>query len=269
MKYSFNQNKDGVVFANIKDINASYKDLGAVCDAIRYKPVSLAIDTLDLTINDRKPILYRKHNINMGARHELGGKKGRTPIKCAKVVRKVLVNAAANAENKGLVTDALYVVHAAANKTMIARRFPSKGALYVTGGPSGQVPARHSDLEFTRVEIGVAMMDEKKLSKTLVEHIKFTMKHTPKLQKKKEVKKPDKKTEEKKKPLVKIQKQETKPVEPVKEQEAHQQQHETKKEDQEKHASEKKEEPPKELTPKEKTEEKKDEKPKITEQAKQ
>jgi large subunit ribosomal protein L22 len=205
MKYSYNQDKTGVVFANAKDLNASYKDLGAVCDAIRYKSTTAALAALDRVIVDSKPILYRKHNINMGARHELGGRKGRTPIKCAKIVRKVLVNAMANATNKQLDPEAMYVVHAAANKTMIARRFPSKGSLYVTGGPSGQVPARHSDIEFSRVEIGVSMLDERRLSRNIVGRIKTETKSAPKPQKK-EIKKEGKK--DKKQPLVKIQKKE-------------------------------------------------------------
>ena len=36
MNYSFNIKGDDFVFAQSYDINASYKDLGAVCDAIRY-----------------------------------------------------------------------------------------------------------------------------------------------------------------------------------------------------------------------------------------
>ncbi len=204
MKYSYNQDKTGVVFANAKDLNASYKDLGAVCDAIRYKSAQAALDALDRVIVDNKPILYRKHNINMGSRHELGGRKGRTPIKCAKIVRKVLVNAMANATNKQLDPEAMYVVHAAANKTLIARRFPSKGSLFVTGGPSGQVPARHSDIEFSRVEIGVSMLDQRRLSRNIVNKIKIETKNAPKVQKK-EIKKGEKKD---KKPLVKIQKKE-------------------------------------------------------------
>lgn len=211
MRYSYNQDRTGVVFANAKDLNASYKDLGAVCDAIRYKSINAALAALDRVIEDNKPILYRKHNINMGARHELGGRKGRTPIKCARLVRNVLVNAAANATNKELNPDAMYVVHASANKTLIARRFPSKGSLYVTGGPSGQVPARHSDLEFSRVEIGVAMLDERRLSKNIVSRVKGELKHAqsqPSKPDKKDTKKGKKEEKKEKKPLVKIQKKE-------------------------------------------------------------
>lgn len=198
MQYSYNQEKRDVIFANAQNLNASFKDLGIVCDAIRYKSVSLAIDTLDATISGAMPMLYKKHNKHMGARHELGGRKGRWPIKCAKEVRRVLVNAMANATNKGFDPELMYVVHASANKTLIAQRRPSKGALFVTGGPSGYVSARMSNLEFARVEIGLSVLDEKKLSSTMVRRIKAIAKIAPKRkaeQQKKEVKK-------EKKPLI-------------------------------------------------------------------
>ncbi len=192
MKYSYNQDRQGVVFANMKDINASFKDLGAVCDSIRYRSLGAAMDLLDAVSTGTTPIPYRKHNASMGSRHELGGKKGRTPKKCAMLVKKVLVNASANAEQKGLDPEALYVVHASANKTIIAMRRPSKGALLISGGPSGYMSSRRSDLEFARVELGLSMLDEKKLSKNIVSRIKQLAKE--------EKKKPAKKAEEKPKP---------------------------------------------------------------------
>jgi ribosomal protein L22 len=48
-----------------------------------------------------RPIEYRRHNRVYGIKARIGGKKGRYPIKCAALVRKVVVNAAANAKNKG------------------------------------------------------------------------------------------------------------------------------------------------------------------------
>jgi large subunit ribosomal protein L22 len=212
MRYSYNQNKEEVVFANMKDINASHKDLGAVCDAIRYRSVKQALDALDNVIINKKPILFRRHNKNMGSRHELGGKKGRTPIKCAKIVRRVLVNAAANARNKELEPDLMYVIHASANKTMIATRFPSKGALYVSGGTYGQITARHSNLEFARVEIGISTLDEKRLGKNTVSRIKAVEKAAPKIKIERPKKRVEKKEEKKeKKPLVRIEKKESAP----------------------------------------------------------
>ncbi len=180
-KYSFNQKKEDIVFASMKDINANMKDLTAVCDSIRYKSISLAIKTLDSVIDDKQPILYRRHNKYMGARHELGGRKGRTPIKCAKIVKKVLVNAMANAENKSFFdADQIYVVHAAANKTLIAKRGPPKGALFA-GGANPR--PRSSNLEFTKIEIGVSLLDNKSLNKSIVSKIKFKMKEAEKEEK--------------------------------------------------------------------------------------
>lgn len=190
MKYSYNQDREGMVFANIKDVNASFKDLGAVCTAIRYRSVASAMELLDAVSAGERPIRYMRHNASMGSRHELGGKKGRTPKKCATIVRKVLVNASANAENKGFDPDAMYVVHASANKSMIASRRPSKGALFVSGGPSGYMTARRSDVEFARVELGISMMDEKKLSKNIIFMIKKMMKEQKPVKPKKEEAKP-------------------------------------------------------------------------------
>ena len=92
----------------------------------------------------------------MGDRHELGGKKGRWPKKCAGLVRKVLVNAAANARNMGEDPEAMVVVHAAANKTTTIPRRPPKGIRYVRTGGYGYVPTRRSDMELAKIEIGLA-----------------------------------------------------------------------------------------------------------------
>ncbi len=156
MKYSYNLDKSDVVFAGAKDLNASYKDLSVVCDAIRYKKAGTALALLDSVINDGKPIEYRKFNKGMGSRHELGGRKGRYPIKAASIVRKVLLNAYANASNKGYVPEEMYVVHATANKTEINRRYPSKGVRTVMRGGYGYATMRRSDLEFAKVEIGLS-----------------------------------------------------------------------------------------------------------------
>ena len=165
MKYSYNLDRSDMVFAAAKDINASYKDLCAVCDAIRFRSVNAALNILDGVIYDGKAVLYRRHNKYMASRGELQGKKGRFPKKCAAIVKKVLVNARANAENKGFAPDLMYVVHIAANKTLIAGRSPPKGVRSVTVGGYGYSSMRRSDLEFARVEIGLSTDSKKTLSK--------------------------------------------------------------------------------------------------------
>ena len=62
MKYSYNLDKTGIIFASTSNINASFKDLCAVCDAIRYMSVNDAMGRLDDVINRGLPIEYRRHN---------------------------------------------------------------------------------------------------------------------------------------------------------------------------------------------------------------
>ena len=170
MKYSFNRGREGIVFAHAKDVNASFKDLCSVCDSIRYLPVPAALRSLEATV-DGMPIEYRRYNKGMGSRHELGGRKGRTPMKCASIVRKVLLNAMANSRNKGYEPDVMYVVHAAANKTNIIGMPPPKGKLFMGAG-YGYATARRSDLEFAKIELGIAKGTEEGLSDRMKSLIK-------------------------------------------------------------------------------------------------
>ena len=173
MRYSFNiKNAENIVLAQRYDINASYKDLAAVCDAIRYMNAGAALDKLDRLIAMEMPIEYRRHNKHMGARHELGGRKGAYPVRAAKEVRLALINAIANADNKGLPGEDLYIVHAAANKTRILRRYPSRGTLAWGRGMYGRSSIMHSDLEYAKVEIGLASKDEAWLTKSMKYFIK-------------------------------------------------------------------------------------------------
>jgi len=171
MKYSFNKNSKNVVFAGTSDINASYKDLGAVCDSIRYKDVDTAMQTLDSIIHDGMPIYYRRHCKHMGARHELQGKKGRYPKKCAKHVKSTLQNATSIAESKGYDSSSLFVVHVCANKTQTIARQPPRGILF---HPSfgGYASARRSNIELAKIEVGVAEPDSVKLGDKAMQILK-------------------------------------------------------------------------------------------------
>ena len=63
MKYSFNIQKEGIVLAQRYDIDASYKDMGAVCDAIRYLKANYALSLIDDIINKGRPIPYRRGDV--------------------------------------------------------------------------------------------------------------------------------------------------------------------------------------------------------------
>ncbi len=153
MNYSFNLKGDDFVFAQSHDVNASYKDLGAVCDSIRYLRASDALDVLDMVVHKEHAILYRRHNKHMGSRHELGGAKGGYPTRAASEVIKTLSNAIANAKNAGKSGEDMVIVCASANKTRIERRYPSKGSLAWGRGMYGQSAINHSDIEYAKIEI--------------------------------------------------------------------------------------------------------------------
>lgn len=158
-KYSYNMDKKDIIFSVESGLNASFKDLCAVCDYIRYRNASSAIAMLEKVSKGDIPIEFKRHNKYMGSRHELGGKKGRYPKKCAKMVWKVLVNACANAKNKGMDVDSMYVVHAAPNKTIIIPRTPPKGVRAVRSGGYGYTTMRKSNIELAKIEIGIAYKD--------------------------------------------------------------------------------------------------------------
>ena len=172
MRYSINIGRETIALAQGKDIDASYKDLAVVCDAIRYMKTDRALEVLEGVIAIKRPILFTKFNRYMGSRHELGGRKGAFPMKAAKEVKTILLNAIANSRGKGLDENALYVVHASANKTQIQRRNPSKGSISWGRGMYGMSARTHSDLEYAKVEIGLANSD----AESLTQNMRFMMK---------------------------------------------------------------------------------------------
>ncbi len=169
MKYSFNVkiNNEGLAYAYKEELNVSYKDLGAVCDAVRYLKASSAVALTEKLARMEMPIPYKRHNKHMGARHELHGRKGKYPIKAAKEVRIVLLNAIANANNKALPGEELIVLHACANKTNIVRRQPSKGGISWGRGMYGRSALMHSDIEYSKIEIILGSSDEKGITKNM------------------------------------------------------------------------------------------------------
>jgi len=181
LNFSYNNDKTKVAFAGRSDINASYKDLSMVCESIRYKPIPYALKVLNGVINEGEPIRYRRYNKHMGSRHELGGNKGRYPKKCALIVKNLLSSAVSNAINKGFDETKLVVMHASANKNMIAMRYPSKGNLSWGRGMYGRGSMRRSDLEFAKLELGVADPTEFKLSDKASDLIKLFKKQSDKM----------------------------------------------------------------------------------------
>jgi len=117
------RNEKEVARSQAYDVDVSYKDLGNVLRAIKWKSIKEAEKVLEDCISKKKAVFYGKNNTGVGHRSELGGRKGRYPIKAAKIAMVLLKNAEANANYKGLNLDDLVVSQAAAYKQNVIQRY--------------------------------------------------------------------------------------------------------------------------------------------------
>jgi ribosomal protein uL22 len=119
------KDEKGLAYARVDGVDASYRDLCNVCSNVRGRRTDAAIAFLSNSIEEQKPIRTPRHNKRRGHVRSLGGKKGGWPQKSIKIVLKVLKNAQANAQTKGLGDSK--IVHIAANKQAVFGRIASKG----------------------------------------------------------------------------------------------------------------------------------------------
>jgi len=131
---------EGCALARIEGVNASYKDLAAVCDNIRGQSAVWAIEFLTAASLGMTAVRFRRHNKKLAHRRELGGAQGRYPMKAAKAVLKALKSAMANGDLKGVGPEYV-VISAVANKKDRFPRMSSKGRLV------------RSTLETSRIEL--------------------------------------------------------------------------------------------------------------------
>ena len=115
--YSYKAQGDREVMASGRDLRVSFKETVELLREIRGKKLSEAYKILDDVIALKKAIPFRRFKRGVPHRSELTGwKPGRYPVKAAKLVKKVLKSAEANARTKDLDTENLYVKHAAAQQ---------------------------------------------------------------------------------------------------------------------------------------------------------
>ena len=112
------------VKASAREIRISHKAAREVCRTIKGMMLTKAKQYLKDVVDKKKPVPYRRFTKKLGHRHGLvKAFAGRYPVKTAKCVLKVLEEAEANAENKGLDIDRLRIIHAAASQGMKTKRF--------------------------------------------------------------------------------------------------------------------------------------------------
>jgi len=115
---------DRTAIASGRNMRVSPKHCREICKEIRGKSLDKAIELLEAVVEEKAWIPYRRHNKKRG--HHPGMKKwvaGGHPVKASSYILKILKNAEANADNKGLDIDRLKVIHAVTHRGRIYKKF--------------------------------------------------------------------------------------------------------------------------------------------------
>ncbi|MCS7107565.1 MAG: 50S ribosomal protein L22 [Acidilobaceae archaeon] len=109
------------------DVRVHPKVMREVCAVIKGMKVSEAKEFLERVIRKEEAVPFRRAHGKVPHRRGLADKwgwpVGRYPVKAARELLKVLVNAENNAEVKGLELERLKVIHASAHKGMTMKRY--------------------------------------------------------------------------------------------------------------------------------------------------
>ncbi|HDI01770.1 MAG TPA: 50S ribosomal protein L22 [Candidatus Bathyarchaeota archaeon] len=112
--------------ASLREARISPKHAREICRAIKGMMLEDAKKFLEDVIALKRPVPFRRYNKKVPHRRGLRGwPTGRFPVKAAKCILRLLKDAEANAEFKGLNTEKLKIIHAAAYPGMkIKKYFP-------------------------------------------------------------------------------------------------------------------------------------------------
>ncbi|ADG13301.1 50S ribosomal protein L22 [Methanocaldococcus infernus] len=124
LKYKVKVDDEKVAKAMGRNLPISRKHAREICKELSGKPLDKAIQFLKDVIEMKRPVLFRRHCKKVGHRKgKLGWPAGRYPVKAASYILKVLENAKANAEYKGLDVNKLKILHISANKGITLKRY--------------------------------------------------------------------------------------------------------------------------------------------------
>ena len=112
------------VKASGRELRVSHKHSREICHTVKGMMLTKAKGYLRDVIDKQKAVPFKRYCKKAGHRRGLVNSfAGRYPIKASARVLKVLENAEANAENKGLDVERLRIIHAAAYPGMKLKRF--------------------------------------------------------------------------------------------------------------------------------------------------
>ena len=123
-KYAYNEdvNEAKTARAMAKSLKISPKHCVEICNALRGMDVDKAIIYLNDVIDMKKSVPFKRHNKKVGHRKgQEGWPSGRYPVKAATQILRVLENAIANAEYKGMDTERLVIEHISSHRGIVIR----------------------------------------------------------------------------------------------------------------------------------------------------
>ena len=111
MKYSIEVDPDNTARAQIREANMSPKHAVEICKMIRGMELQKAKGELELVIELKKPVPFKRYNRCVAHRKGEGFGPGRYPTRAAKIFLKLLEDCESNAEYSGLNTEVLTIKH--------------------------------------------------------------------------------------------------------------------------------------------------------------
>lgn len=123
--YSYRESEpEQTAKASGRDLKISPKAAREICSAIHKMRLEEARRFLQDVIDEKRTVPYRRYKKKVPHKAEIEGwYAGRYPVKAAREIMKVLSSLEANAEDKGLYVDRLKIVHAAAQRARIIKRY--------------------------------------------------------------------------------------------------------------------------------------------------
>jgi len=122
--YSVKRDLGDGVKASGRDLRISPKAAREICQAIRHTRLDEARRFLQDVIAQKRPVPYRRHKKEVPHKAGLDGwYAGRYPEKAARAILKVLDSLEANCEDQGYDVERVRLVHAAAQRARVLKRF--------------------------------------------------------------------------------------------------------------------------------------------------
>ncbi len=123
--YSFKETEPEImVKASGRDLKISPKAAREICGAICTMNFERARRFLQDVIDKKRPVPYRRYKKKVSHKAGLiGWYAGRYPVKAAFEIMKILDGLEANAEDRGFYVENMKIIHAAAQRARIIKRY--------------------------------------------------------------------------------------------------------------------------------------------------